>query len=118
MLLTAQKALVARAWPGDLRHREPSDRDVCDWAGELVNQLLGLVKLALLGRRVGLDQGTPVVVEGWHLHRVRATTALARRYLFRTDGASLLVYVDADAADGFALAEPKVSAGEGEDLFF
>jgi CheY-specific phosphatase CheX len=104
VVMTTRKDIVARAWPRELRHREPSERDVCDWTGELVNQLLGRVKNGLASFGVTLDQGTPTVVTGRHLHRVPASTNIARRYSFAVPGGSLLVYFDATLAEGFELA--------------
>ncbi len=104
VLLTARKDLVARAWPAELRHKVPEDRDVYDWAGELVNQLLGRVKNALAPFGLSLEQGTPTVITGWHLHRAPASTTVARRYLFEASGGSIAIYFDAEIAEGFALA--------------
>jgi|HubBroStandDraft_2_1064218.scaffolds.fasta_scaffold22210_2 hypothetical protein len=105
VLMTARKDVLARAWPTELRHRVPTDRDVYDWSGELVNQLLGRVKNALVPFGLSLEQSTPTVVTGWHLHRAPASTNVARRYLFETEGGSVAVYFDAVVGDGFALAE-------------
>ena len=103
ILMTTRKVLVARAWPRELRHRDPSDREVCDWAGELVNQLLGRVKNALLPYGLALEQSTPTVVTGKHVHRSPASTNVARRYFFETSVGSLLVYFDAAMAKGLSL---------------
>ena len=65
VLMTTRRQLVASAWPKDLRDRTPSESDVCDWAGELVNQLLGRVKNGLVPYGVVIEQGTPTVVLGW-----------------------------------------------------
>lgn len=103
VLMTTRKSLVARAWPRELRHREPSEREVCDWAGELVNQLLGRVKNALLPFGLRLEQSTPTVVTGKHVHRAPPSTNLARHHHFDTSVGSLLVYFDAAMARDFAL---------------
>ena len=105
VLVTARKDVLARAWPTELRDRVPSDRDVFDWTGELVNQLLGRVKNALVPFGLTLEQSTPTVVTGWHLHRAPASTNVARRYLFEADGGSIAIYFDAVVAEGFALAD-------------
>jgi chemotaxis protein CheX len=103
ILMTTRKDLVARAWPRELRHREPSEREVCDWAGELVNQLLGRVKNALLPFGLTLEQSTPTVVTGKHVHRAPPSTNIARRYFFETSVGTLLIYFDAAMAKGLAL---------------
>ena len=105
VLMTARKEVLARAWPAELRHRVPTDRDVYDWTGELVNQLLGRVKNALVPFGLCLEQSTPTVVTGWHLHRAPASTNVARRYLFEAEGGSVAVYFDAVVGEAFALAE-------------
>jgi CheY-specific phosphatase CheX len=105
VLMTARKDVLARAWPPELRHRTPTDRDVYDWSGELVNQLLGRVKNALVPYGLSLEQSTPTVVTGWHLHRAPASTNVARRYLFEAAGGSIAVYFDAVVGETFALAE-------------
>ncbi|MGO8992491.1 MAG: chemotaxis protein CheX [Polyangiaceae bacterium] len=103
ILMTTRKVLVARAWPRELRHREPSEREVCDWAGELVNQLLGRIKNALLPFGLVLEQSTPTVVVGKHVHRAPPSTNLARRYYFDTSVGTLLIYFDAAIAKGLSL---------------
>jgi chemotaxis protein CheX len=104
ILLTTRKDLVARAWPRELRHREPSEREVCDWAGELVNQLLGRVKNALVPFGLTLEQSTPTVVIGKHVHRAPPSTNVARRYFFETSVGSLLIYFDAAMAKGLTFS--------------
>jgi chemotaxis protein CheX len=120
ILMTTRKELVARAWPRELRHREPSEREVCDWAGELVNQLLGRVKNALLPFGLTLEQSTPTVVTGKHVHRAPPSTNIARRYFFDTSVGTLLIYFDAAMATGLSFAEGhKVQpAAEGDVQLF
>ena len=101
VLMTTRKSLVARAWPCELRHREPSEREVCDSAGELVNQL-GRVKNALLPFGLRLEQSIADRrdrEDQW----APASTNVARHYHFDTSVGSLLVYFDAAMARGFAL---------------
>jgi hypothetical protein len=107
MLMTSRKEIVAHAWPAELRHKVPEDRDVYDWAGELVNQLLGRVKNALGPFGLALEQGTPTVITGWHLHRAPASTSVARRYLFEASGGSIAIYFDAAVGQGFVLSESR-----------
>lgn len=120
ILMTTRKELVARAWPHELRPREPSEAEVCDWAGELVNQLLGRVKNALSPFGLILEQSTPTVVTGKHVHRAPPSTNVARRYFFDTSVGSLLVYFDAAIAKGLTLSdEPLVRrAPEGDVHLF
>ncbi len=107
VLLTARREVLARAWPVELRTRVPSEDDVADWAGELINQLLGRVKNALVPYGLTIEQSMPTVVTGWRLHRAHASTNLARRYLFEAGGGSIAVYFDAVATQGLTLPEPK-----------
>jgi hypothetical protein len=107
VLLTARRYVLAHAWPVELRDRVPSDRDVCDWTGELVNQLLGRVKNALVAFGLAIEQSTPTVVTGWRLHRAPASTNVARRYLFEAGGGSVAIYFDAVVASDFSLSEPR-----------
>lgn len=119
ILMTTRKDLVARAWPRELRYREPSEREVCDWAGELVNQLLGRVKNALLPFGLTLEQSTPTVVTGKHVHRAPPSTNVARRYFFETSVGSLLIYFDAAMARGLAFSDASVRpAPEGDVHLF
>ena len=101
--MTTRKVLVARAWPRELRHREPSEREVCDWAGELVNQLLGRVKNALLP--FGL------VARAEHAYRRDRQARPSRPafheprapLLLRHSVGTLLIYFDAAIAEGLSL---------------
>lgn len=113
--LVTRRDIVARSWPAELG--QPSDRDVCDWAGELVNQLLGRVKNALVTRGVVLDQSTPTVVVGRQVHRSPASTTVARTFLYDVSGGGTIqLYFDAVVAEGFSLspsAEGDPPAAEG-----
>jgi chemotaxis protein CheX len=105
VLMTTRKDIIARTWPTELRHREPTENDICDWAGELVNQLLGRVKNVLARSGVTLQQCTPTVVLGWHVHRGPACTTVARAYAFGVEQGLILVYFDAAVGDTFVLPE-------------
>jgi hypothetical protein len=105
VVVTTRKSVVARTYPEGVRDRAPTEPQICDWAGELVNQLLGRVKNALVAFGHAVDQGTPTVVTGHHLHRAPAATTVARRYSFAVEGGSVLVYLDAALADDFALSD-------------
>jgi chemotaxis protein CheX len=122
LLMTARKHLMTRSRPAELRHDVPSEHQVCDWAGELVNQLLGRVKNALAPLGLVLEQSTPTVVVGWQVHRAPASTAVARRYVFDQDGGTVAIYFDAVVAEGFALLESPneglASAAEGDVQLF
>jgi chemotaxis protein CheX len=122
LLMTTRKDLVELAWPSELRHQSPSERDICDWAGELVNQLVGRVKNGLVPFGLMLEQSTPTVVTGWHIHRTPAMTAIARRYLFDAGRGAVVLYFDAAVPDDFALVrspdESLLSAVEGDLQLF
>ena len=121
-LMTTRQDLVELAWPSELRHQPASERDVCDWAGELVNQLVGRVKNALVPFGLALEQSTPTVVTGWHIHRAPAMTSIARRFLFDAGRGSIVLYFDAAVSEDFVLArssdESLLSAAEGDVRLF
>jgi hypothetical protein len=122
VVMTGRKDVLAQTWPLELRDRKPSEEEICDWSGELVNQLLGRVKNALVPFGIALEQSTPTVVTGWHLHRTPASTTVARRYAFEVGASSIAVYFDALVADDFDLAasadERPQSAVEGDVRLF
>jgi len=119
ILITTSMTVVARAWPRELRTRKPSQAETCDWAGELVNQLLGRVKNALVRFGVALEQGTPKVETGEPIHRALPSTNLARRYVFSVADEALLVYFDAVVLEGFALSDSeKPGTVEGDVFLF
>ncbi len=122
LLMTTRKDIVELAWPSELRHQSPTERDVCDWAGELVNQLVGRVKNGLVPFGLVLEQSTPTVVTGWHIHRTPAMTAIARRYLFDAGRGSMVLYFDGAVPEDFALVrsadESLLSAVEGDVQLF
>ncbi len=106
LLMTARCDVLASSWPAELRDRVPTERDVYDWTGELVNQLLGRVKNAMVPFGLAIEQSTPTVVSGRRLHRAPASTNVARSYLFEACGNSIAIYFDAVAAPGFTWSEP------------
>jgi hypothetical protein len=120
LAFTTRRSLVAASWPEELRARSPSDAEVADWCGELSNQLLGRLKNRLLDYDLALEQGTPSVVSGWHLHRSPARTNLARSYAFRFGEALLLVYLDMEIPIGFTMVgDPHARpASEGRVMIF
>jgi hypothetical protein len=122
VVMTGRKDILARTWPAELRDREPSEAEICDWSGELVNQLLGRVKNALVPFGIALEQSTPTVVTGWHLHRAPASTTVARRYSFEVGASSIAIYFDAIVSEDFNLAESQderpQSAVEGDVHLF
>jgi hypothetical protein len=122
VLMTTRKDIVALAWPPELRDKEPSEGEVFDWTGELVNQLLGRVKNGLVPFGLSLEQSTPTVLTGWHIHRTPAATSIARRYLFDADRGAVAIYFDAAVPRGFVLKRSSdanlLSAAEGEVQLF
>lgn len=56
--------LLRRAHPLSGILPEVEDADLRDWAGELVNQLMGRVKLRLLSQGVMFEVGTPTCADG------------------------------------------------------
>ena len=87
-----------------------------------MNQLLGRVKNALVPFGLVIEQSTPTVVAGRHLHRVPTSTNVSRRYLFDVGANSIAIYFDAILADGFSLSvregEPAQAVVEGDVQLF
>lgn len=121
LLLSAPREVFARAYPGSHGEREVDDEELRDWAGELVNQLLGRIKNKLLARGVGIAISTPTALSAVHV-RVGAawTNAACVPHRFATAGAALHMRFEAVAAEGACLSsETKpLQLGESDMLFF
>jgi hypothetical protein len=119
LLLMTRMSVIRRTWPAELGNHEPSERELCDWGGEMVNQLLGRIKNALVGFGSHLEQCTPTVVTGLQVHRAPAATNFTRRYCFRVDAGMVVLFFDAATTDRFALGDATSSAvPEGELRLF
>jgi len=76
-----------------------------DWIAELVNQLVGRLKLRLLPHKVEIYLATPVVLRGEQLS-LEARGPVVPMWFQRPSGDTLGLWLDLDLAKGFALADP------------
>jgi len=84
-----------------------------DWIAELVNQLVGRLKLRLLTRKVEIYLATPVVLRGEQLS-LEARGPVAPMWFQRPGGDTLALWLDLDLSKGFALAEATLEESEPE----
>jgi hypothetical protein len=105
--------------------REPIEQtapvagDLRDWLGELTNQLVGRLKVKLLGRGIEIALTTPVVLKGHHI------APLPRRELIPEvlvgSCGRVLLWADVETVPGFALSaewDESAAGAEGQLLFF
>jgi CheY-specific phosphatase CheX len=59
LAIIAPTELIRRSCPSLVLEPGFSEREVFDWAGELVNMMLGRIKVALAARGVEVDSSTP-----------------------------------------------------------
>jgi CheY-specific phosphatase CheX len=104
-LLSAEKRLIEASCPSGNASR--------DWIAELSNQLLGRLKMRLLGCGVNVILTTPLALSGVRL------TALRRSGLwpitFSSDFGPVLIWLELEVAEGFELGveqAPDVNTGE------
>ena len=119
LVITAHQGVMRALLPQELRGGEVTDAQVCDWAGEFANQLLGRLKNQLLRFGVTLGISTPSVVTGHAIHHRTRPKIITLCSAFRHADGSLQAFLDAMVVDGFELVE-EGDAGlqEGELEFF
>ncbi|HMI89252.1 MAG TPA: chemotaxis protein CheX [Polyangiaceae bacterium] len=64
LTLMGPVALMRHAYPLPVQNEQLGDAEVFDWAGEVVNRLLGRIKHVLASRGVQIRSSTPQVVRG------------------------------------------------------
>lgn len=97
-----------------------------DFAGELVNMLLGRLKNQLVRAGASFEVATPVTAHGYELRLAMAPGAIARSHLFDSSFGPIHVRLDAVFGPGFslladdeqALAANDDNVVEGEMLLF
>jgi CheY-specific phosphatase CheX len=121
LVLTAGRDLVAASRPTQFQHLLSVDAELCDWMGELANQLLGRIKNRLLRYGIDFEMSIPAVVQGRHLKRALPDASLSRQMCFSHAMGSVCLCFDARADNLAALmaAPPAVeSMAEGEVMLF
>ena len=120
--LDLPSALVAQVHPSASARALDKD-DLCDWAGELANQLLGRLKNSLTCYSVLLQLSTPSCVWGRMSHGTKLPPQGSVELHFSTGTDLLIVYFDAKLLKPIDFANPISGAGgeqqsEGDALFF
>jgi CheY-specific phosphatase CheX len=96
--------------------------EVFDWAGELVNMMLGRIKVGLAARGVDIDSSTPRVMLAGHLRVLRSSQNTVCSTCFSVGDSQLTLWFDAVASQGYPLfpREPGADASlpEGDVAFF
>ena len=106
LTLTAHRAFVAETRPPELRTAaEATEMELADWIGELGNQLLGRFKNKLIPSGNVIELGTPAVLSGFQIVRCGGRMPLSVARLARTSAGTLAMHVDAQASEGFTIAE-------------
>jgi hypothetical protein len=85
--------------------------------GELANQLVGRLKIKLLGHDIEIGLTTPIVLQGIRLQPL--PKAALEPSVFRGAEGTVLVWVEAEVAPGFSMPPARnPDAGESGDLMF
>jgi hypothetical protein len=108
-LLACEPSAIERSCPEGGRIR--------DWIGELSNQLIGRLKMKLLGHDIEIGLTTPIVLQGIRIRPLPKAALLPA--VFSSEWGTVLVWVEAEVASGFSLPPAKIpDAGETGDLMF
>jgi CheY-specific phosphatase CheX len=100
--LIAPVDLVRSSYPLVLKSGIEGQLEVFDWSGEIVNRLLGRIKAGLGARGVDVEPSTPKTMMGEHLKMTVSDSSNVCALRFECASASLLVMVDAIAAENEA----------------
>ena len=102
---------------GAIRQSCPPGGRIRDWIGELANQLVGRLKVKLLGHNIEIGLTTPIVLQGIQLQPLPKSAL--EPAVFSCTGGTVLVWVEAEVAAGFSLPPQRApDAGESGDLMF
>lgn len=121
LVLTTDRNMVSRSRPAELRSSTPSEQDLNDWAGELVNQLIGRIKNQLLRHQIDLQLSIPSVVRGKLLRRALPDALISHQANFTHAAGSIYICFDAVAVEGLefkAVTEEPEGISEGELTLF
>ena len=103
--------------PSAIQHSCPEGGRIRDWIGELANQLIGRLKMKLLGHDIEIGLTTPIVLQGIRIRPLPKAALLPA--VFSSEWGTVLVWVEAEVAMGFSLPPAKIpDAGETGDLMF
>jgi chemotaxis protein CheX len=105
--------LVARVHPSLAQNRALSEAELCDWAGELANQLLGRLKNALAKHAVMLQMSTPSTAWGRMSHATNTAAAGWLELHLAAGDEMIYLYFDAVALVPLDLTKP-IESAEGE----
>jgi hypothetical protein len=114
--------LVKASYPLAFKSKTDMQLELFDWAGEIVNRLLGRIKSGLGARGVAVEPSTPKTMMGEQIQFVVSEHNSVCALRFKCRDAALVVLVDAISAEDQALF--RVSQGaiafqpEGEVLLF
>ena len=115
--------LVAQVHPAASAGRTLDKDELCDWAGELANQLLGRLKNSLTCYSVLLQLSTPSCVWGRMSHGTKLPPQGSIELHLSTGQEIVIVYFDAEMLKPIDFSNPSAGAGqesqaEGDMLFF
>jgi hypothetical protein len=102
--------------------RDPRPEELRDWAGEIVNQLLGRMKNAFLAYGIDLPMGIPSIIVGTDYEVVSPREARGSWHSFGCSGQLMFVHLDTIIDPKLELGEPSVDestiAAEGDAMLF
>lgn len=102
---------------GAIQSSCPKGGRVRDWIGELANQLVGRLKVKLLGHDIEIGLTTPIVLQGIRLQPL--PKAAIEPAVFCSAQGTVLVWIEAEIASGFSLPPERIpDAGQSGDLMF
>jgi hypothetical protein len=120
--LIVPASLLRASYPLALKHGIDGQLELFDWAGEIVNRLLGRVKSGLGTRGVAVEPSTPKTMMGEQIQFVVSEHSSVCALRFQCREASLAVLVDAISAEDQTLFRASQGAiafqPEGELLLF
>jgi CheY-specific phosphatase CheX len=120
--IIAPTELVLRTCPPPLREPSFTEREIFDWAGELVNLILGRIKIGLAARGVEVGSGTPRVMLAGELRIERSLETTICSTSISIDDLPLILWLDAVGMRGEPLFVGEtcqdVSLAAGEVVLF
>jgi len=94
----------------------PCSSQARDWMGEIANQLLGRLKMKLLGIGVDVTLTTPLAFSGVQL--TASPRANVRPSLFTCDSGFVTLWMEVEAAQSFEFGTPCAQGAETGDMIF
>jgi CheY-specific phosphatase CheX len=121
LVLTTDRHMVTRSRPTELQANTPSEKELDDWVGELVNQLIGRIKNQLIRHHIDMELSIPSVVRGRWLRRALPDASISRQMIFVHDIGSVYICFDAMVPEELELeegADASEGVTEGEVTLF